>query len=257
MAKYKCKQLGVCDKADAGEVFDLSPGADQHCPSCKVLLTPIDAPAKKGGSKPLVAGAAVVVALLGGAGYYFTAGSSQITKTSLPVEVAVVSAPAPISAPVETAVVPTAAPILEPQPTNSSGIAPTESETKALRQESQNKLTAGDAVSAEQASSKAAANEILKLAIAKMAQGKLGEAEADLLAARDRDPKQSLVPYNMAVLRLKQGRKDDALKEFEASFMVGFSYFDQMDQDPDLDEMRKDARFNELVALYRNKISAR
>lgn len=44
----------------------------------------------------------------------------------------------------------------------------------------------------------------------------------------------------------------DALKEFEASFMAGFSHFDKMDQDPDLDGLRKDARFTELVAQYRN-----
>ena len=75
------------------------------------------------------------------------------------------------------------------------------------------------------------------------------------MAARERDPKQSLVSYNMAVLRLKQGRKDEALKELEASFMDGFSYFDQMDKDTDLDGIRKDARFNDLVAIYRNKSS--
>ena len=57
---------------------------------------------------------------------------------------------------------------------------------------------------------------------------------------------------SLAVLRLKQGRRDDALKEFEASFMAGFSHFDKMDQDPDLDGLRKDARFTELVAQYRN-----
>jgi len=38
--------------------------------------------------------------------------------------------------------------------------------------------------------------------------------------------------------------------------MAGFSYFDKMDQDSDLDVMRKDARFNVLVAQYRNKSAA-
>jgi predicted negative regulator of RcsB-dependent stress response len=136
-------------------------------------------------------------------------------------------------------------------PTAASGIAPSDAETKALRKDSQDKLTSGDAASAEQAGNKAAANEMLKLAIAKMSQGKLEDAEKELLAARERDPKQSLVSYNLAVLRLKQGRKDDALKEFEASFMAGFSHFNQMDQDTDLDILRKDPRFNELIAQYR------
>ena len=241
MAKYKCKQLGVCDKADTGEIFDLAPGADQKCPGCGVLLTPIDFPTS---SKPpkmaLIAGAAAVVALLAGGGYYLTAGRAKAPEVSPPAEVVV--APTPMPAPAASQA---AAP----------GIAPTEAETKALRQDGEKKLTSGDAASAEQAGNKAAANEMLKLAIAKMAQGKLNEAEADLLAARERDPKQSLVSYNLAVLRLKQGRKDDALKEFEASFMAGFSYFDKMDQDSDLDVMRKDARFNTLVDQYRNKKS--
>ena len=245
MAKYKCKNLGECDRANSGEVFEIAAGDDMKCPSCgtgsmlEVVKTPTGG-GSEGSKLPLIAGAAVAVALLAGGGYYFTAGRSRAPAAIPPTE----SAPAPVRA-------------IEPPPAataaTASGMAPTEAETKALRKDSENKLAAGDAVNAEQASNKAAANEMLKLAIAKMAQGKLDEAAADLLAARERDPKQSLVPYNLAVLRLKQGRKEEALKEFEASFMAGFSYFDKMDQDPDLEVMRKDARFNELVAQYRNK----
>lgn len=239
MAKYKCKQLGVCDKADTGEIFELAAGEDQKCPGCGVLLSPI--PTTTGTKSPrpaLIAGAALAVALLAGGGYYFSAGSAKAPEVAASAE----------AVPRPAAEAPQAA---------ASGIAPTEAESKVLRQESESKLTSGDAASAEQAGNKAAANEMLKLAIAKMAQGKLAEAEADLLAARERDPKQSLVSYNMAILRMKQGRKDDALKEFEASFMAGFSYFDKMDQDPDLDEMRKDKRFVELDAAYRKKPSVR
>lgn len=236
MAKYKCKNLGECDRANSGEVFEIAAGEDMKCPSCGIgsMLEIMNTPTGGSGgvSKlPLIAGAAVAVGLLAGGSYYFTIGSAKVPEARAQAEVIV--APA--------------------TQTGTVGIAPTEAETKALRQDSESKLTSGDAVSAEQAGNKAAANEMLKLAIAKMAQGKLSEAEADLLAARERDPKQSLVSYNLAVLRLKQGRKDDALRELEASFMAGFSYFDKMDQDPDLDVMRKDARFNELVALYRNK----
>ena len=92
---------------------------------------------------------------------------------------------------------------------------------------------------------------MLKLAIAKMAQGKLDEAEKVLLESRAKSPTQPLIAYNLAVLRLKQGRREDALKEFEASFVAGFRYFDEMDRDKDLDNLRKDLRFTKLVALYR------
>lgn len=131
-------------------------------------------------------------------------------------------------------------------------IPPSDTETKALRQESQDKLSAGDAAAAEQASAKAAVNEMLKLAIAKMAQGRIEEAEKELNEARARDPKQPLVYYNMAVLRLRQGRMDDALREFEACFITGFSYFDQMDSDHDLDAIRTEKRFIDLVTKYRH-----
>jgi hypothetical protein len=60
------------------------------------------------------------------------------------------------------------------------------------------------------------------------------------------------VYYNLAVLRLKQGRTDEALKEFEASFLNGFTYFDEMTKDPDLDGIRNDPRFVALVNKYRS-----
>jgi hypothetical protein len=248
MAKYKCKSLGVCEKATAAEIFDRTAGDDLKCPSCGSPLLPLDTPASGGGRSktPLVAGAVAALALLAGGGYYLTASRTKASETPPSVQESPASAvavaasvPAPVAAPASAPVV--------AAPTAASGIAPSEAETKALRKDSQDKLTAGDAASAEQAGNKAAANEMLKLAIAKMSQGKLEE----LLAARERDPKQSLVSYNLAVLRLKQGRKDDALKEFEASFMAGFSHFNQMDQDTDLDNLRKDPRFNDLIAQYR------
>ena len=242
MAKYKCPTLGDCDHANRGEIFERAPGEDLKCPGCGTLLNPVATPDTCGGGNktPLIAAGAAVLVVLAGAGYYFTAGGNKPVEPPPPPAPVVEQAPAP--APVAMPPAQAAAP----------GIAPSEADTRALRQESQDKLTAGDAASAEQAGNRAAANEMLKLAIAKMTQGKLDEAEKDLLEARARDPKQSLVSYNLAILRLKQGRRDDALKEFEASFMAGFSYFDKMDQDPDLDGLRKDARFTELVAQYRN-----
>lgn len=249
MAKYKCPSLGDCDKANSLEIFERAPGEDLKCPACGTLLQIIDTPSNGGGGikPPLIIAAAVAVVALAGGGYYFTAGHSKAPEAAPPAQEAAVQPPA--TNPVPSAIAATA----NSTATTAPGIAPSEAETKALRQESQEKLTSGDAASAEQASNKAAANEMLKLAIAKMTQGKLEDAEKDLLAARERDPKQPLVSYNLAVLRLKQRRPDDALKEFEASFMAGFSHFDKMDQDPDLDGLRKDPRFTALIAQYRTQ----
>lgn len=246
MAKYKCPTLGDCERANAAEIFERSPGDDLHCPGCNTLLDQVQAPTggKRGGvNRAAIASAVVTVIALGGGGYYFMG-----HKTAQP-EAPAETVTAPVSA-AEAA--PEAAPASAPAAA-AAGIAPNEAETAALRAKGESDLKTGNADGAEQASNKAAANEMLKLAIAKMSQGKLDEAEKSLASARDLDPRQSLVPYNLAVLRLKQGRTDDALKEFEASFMAGFPYFDKMDKDPDLDGLRKDSRFTKLVEQYRKQ----
>jgi hypothetical protein len=239
MAKYKCPTLGDCDRANAGEIFERAPGEDLTCPGCALLLEAQTMPSSLTGVRklPLIGAAAVAgLFLLAGAGYLYQ------KRATVPADLAVTTtAPAaPMSAaPVDA---PTSAAL---------GMVPSDAETQALRIQSDAQLTRGEAAEAEAASNKAATNEMLKQAIAKMAQGKLDEAEKDLAELEVRAPKHSLVYYNMAILRLRQGRTEDALKEFEASFMAGFSYFDKLDQDSDLDGMRKLPRFIALVAKYR------
>ena len=119
-----------------------------------------------------------------------------------------------------------------------------------MREQGQQQLAGGDAERAASSSGRAAVNELLKLAIANMAQDKLDEAEKDLVQARARGPKEPLVYYNTAILRLKQGRTEDAIDQFEASFMAGFSHFDKLAQDRDLDALRNIPRFAALVKQY-------
>ncbi|WP_341317595.1 tetratricopeptide repeat protein [Paraburkholderia sp. IMGN_8] len=142
-------------------------------------------------------------------------------------------------------------PVSSPVAATNVGISPSDADISAQRKDSDTKLSQGDASGAEAASNQVAAKEMVKVAIAQMSQGKLDDAEKELNDAATRDPKQSLVYYNMAVLRLKQGRTDDALKQFEASFLNGFAYFDEMQKDPDLDGIRNDPRFTALVKKYR------
>jgi len=246
MAKYKCPTLGDCERANAGEIFERSPGDDLRCPACNTLLDPIQGGSTgrkhNGVNKAAIASAAVVLVALVGGGYYFSSSQKAAQSEGLG-DIAPTAASAPVSS---------AESISASAPT-ANGMAPNEAETAALRAKGESDLKTGDASGAEQASNKAAANEMLKLAIAKMSQGKFDEAEKNLASARELDPKQSLVPYNLGVLRLKQGRTDDALKEFEASFMVGFPYFDKMDVDPDLESLRKDPRFIKLIEQYRKQ----
>lgn len=238
MAKYKCPTLGDCDKANSGEIFERSPGEDLKCPECATTLEPqMTSTPPGGGSKrvPVIAAVAVLALLAGGAYFY-----SQ--REPAPAVVAGEAAP--------VASEPAAAPAVAK---SSAGIAPSDEETRALRQQGQDQLTAGDAQGAASASSRAAVNELLKVAIANMAQGKLDEADKDLAQARERGPKEPLVYYNTAILRLKQGRTDDAIDQFEASFMAGFSHFDKLAQDRDLDALRETPRFAALVKQYDTK----
>lgn len=238
MAKYKCGTLGDCERANLGEVFERSAGDDLNCPGCAMQLE-LQAPPSTGPGKrtPLIAAVAVaVVALAAGGAYLYL-------RPAVMVASAVAEAlPAAAVAVAELAAA---------TPAASVGIAPADTETKALRLEGDVKLASGAAAEAEAASGKAAANEMLKLAISKMSQGKLDDAEKELMEARARAPKQPLVFYNLAILRLKQGRTDDALTEFENSFANGFTYFEQMDKDTDLDSLRATPRFAALMQKYR------
>lgn len=237
MAKYKCPTLGDCDNANSGEVFERSPGDDVKCPKCD---TPMELQAGgqvgPGGPNKKIAVAAVagvLVLALGAGGYWYM-------QRPLKVAADLVEAAPALVETVKVAI----------DLGKNAALAPSDEETKALRIEGDQKLANGDAAGAETASSKAAANEMLKTAIARMAQGRLDEAEKELAEARLRDPHNVLVSYNVAILRLKQNRTDDALSEFEASFKDGFQYFDQMAQDRDLDTLRKDKRFQALLSRY-------
>lgn len=235
MAKYQCPTLGDCERANTGEVFEREPGEDLKCPGCSTLLEPkitADRQGLRPGAVPLAIAAALVILVAGGGYAYYQHGAQETVVAQAASEPAQT---APASAASEKQV----------------GIAPSAEETAVLRREGESSLVDGKAAEAEAAGSKAAANEMLKVAIAKMAQGKLDDAEKELAAARERAPQQPLVYYNTAVLRLKQARTDEALKQFEAAFMAGFTHFKEMDADTDLDALRADPRFAELVKKYR------
>lgn len=240
MSKYRCPTLGDCERANSAEIFERSAGEDLKCSGCGTLLEAIDSASGSssrtgGGKSTKLAGIAVVAAVVLGAGGWF------VLRKPASVPMAEASA---------TAAMTPATPASTGAP---NGLPPSEAELLRQKQEGQAGLAAGLASSAEASSTKAASNEMIKLGIAKMGQGKLDEAEKSFKSAGEIDPKQPLGYYNMAILRLRQGRTDEALKEFEASFMAGFSYFDKLDQDSDLNEIRKDKRFAELVARYRGK----
>lgn len=238
MPKYKCPSVGDCDKANTGEIFERTAAEDIRCPECATLMVLQDQNKSASPANPKIIAIAavavfVVVAGVGGGLYYKKSHAGAATEVAAAATTAAASVPAA---------------------GNAGGIAPSDAEITAQRKDSDTKLSQGNAQGAESESNQVAAKEMVKVAIAQMSQGKLDDAEKELNDAATRDPKQSLVYYNMGVLRLKQGRTDDALKQFEASFLNGFNYFDEMAKDPDLDAIRNDPRFIALVKKYRTTV---
>jgi hypothetical protein len=235
MKKYCCPQLGACQKATAGEIFEREPGADLKCPECGHILELHFSEATTTKSRklgpPIAIGVVTTLLVVGAAGWVFFDGSSS---DGLADQAAVVTAPTSDT----TASLP-------------ATIAPAVGDTAQHKADGQAKLSVGDGPGAESSSAKAASNEMVKLGIAQMAQNKFDEAEKSFAASVSTDPKQSLGYYNMGILRLRQGRTEEALKQFEASFMVGFSHFDELDKDHDLEPIKKDPRFSELLKRYR------
>lgn len=249
MPTYKCPTLGDCDRANSGEIFTRAPGEDLHCPGCGMLLQQLPEavqPARI--PKAAIAAAAVaVLAVVGaGGGYYVHRLHAASAGNSASTAPAAVAQTAPAGNAGASAVQ-----AGDASSGGTGGIAPSDAEISAQRKDGDAKLQSGDVAGAATAGNEAAAKEMVKVAIADLSQGKLDDAEKELNDAGARDPKQSLVYYNLGVLRLKQGRTDDALKEFEASFLNGFTYFDALDRDPDLDGIRRDPRFVALLKKYR------
>lgn len=57
-----------------------------------------------------------------------------------------------------------------------------------------------------------------------------------------------LCRYNVACAQSRLGRTDDALKNLEASFAAGFQNIGLAEKDPDLESIRGDARFAQILA---------
>lgn len=247
MANYRCPTLGDCDRANAGEIFTRAPGDDLKCPGCGVLLEEIVGKGVNGGGgvpKAVLLSAVVAGVLLLIGGTWFALHQLAVFRVVKPLastDNAALNTPASSAG----AALPTAS--------APSGMMPSEAEALAKRQASEKALLSGKAAKAEMTSNQAAAIELIKVAVAKLNQGKLTEAEKDLQAAQERDPAQPLTYYNLAVLRLSQNRVDDSLKEFETCFKSGFKSFDQLDIDKDLQKIRADKRFVDLLTKYRPK----
>lgn len=256
MYKYKCKSVGDCSVANRGD-FITSEALlnDPKCKDCGCALELVEEGGGSGGGNGskgsktgivIAAVAAVVVLAGGGAWYNLGRGGKEVTEAAA--TAAVTSTPAPV---VAESIAPPGA---SAAPATSTGISPSDTETSIARREADQKLSDGQFSEAEQKAARAAALEMIKTAVAKMGQGDLIGAEKELMQARERDATESLIYYNLGIVRLRQQQPEEALKQLEAAFMAGFKHFDAMDKDTDLDPLRNQTKFKELMELYRKRV---
>ena len=252
MYQYKCKSVGDCSVANRAEpITSESLMNEPKCSECggdlELLKENSGEKKSNGGSGKgmVMGGIAASVIVVAGAAWFFLGGQSS------PKESPVLA----LETPAEPVSSPAAAPELAPGDVKlGSGIAPSESESAKARQDADEKLSNGQFSEAEKKAARAAALEMIKTAVAKMGQGDLSGAENELLQARERDATESLIYYNLAIVRLRQQQPEEALKQLEAAFMAGFSHFDAMDKDSDIDSLRSQPKFKELLAIYRKAI---
>ncbi len=252
MYKYKCRSVGDCSVADCGEpIISETMLNDPKCEVCGCKLELIEesgagaGSAKTGGKGGVIVAAAIAVFAVAGGGGWYIWHSKATPQEPVETESAQALTEQPISL---VATVP--ADKAMPQ-TVGGGIAPSDAEISSARSIAVKNLGNGEFSEAEKKSARAATLEMINTAVARMGQGDLAGAEKELIQAKERDATEPLIDYNLAIVRLRQNRREEALKQLEAAFMAGFSHFDAMDQDHDLDPLRNDPRFKELMRIYR------
>ncbi|MCZ6601924.1 MAG: tetratricopeptide repeat protein, partial [Planctomycetota bacterium] len=77
-------------------------------------------------------------------------------------------------------------------------------------------------------------------------------AEKEFLKALEIDPDSDLAYYNLACTYSLWGKTDEALRCLGLSLENGFRKFQHMEKDEDLDPIRDDERYKELLDRYQS-----
>ncbi len=91
---------------------------------------------------------------------------------------------------------------------------------------------------------------LVRTGVEKLTAGDLVGSEKALLTAKTTDKLHPLVDYNLAVLRVKQNRNDDALHHLDDAFKNGLKAISLVKADTDLSPIRSDPRYLALLAKY-------
>lgn len=88
-------------------------------------------------------------------------------------------------------------------------------------------------------------------AVAYMQQRKFNKAEEDLRKARELNPASPSVRYNTASLYSLEGKVDLALDEIDAALARGFTDYDALRRDTDLDNVRRHPEFRKVLEKHK------
>jgi tetratricopeptide (TPR) repeat protein len=82
---------------------------------------------------------------------------------------------------------------------------------------------------------------------ARSAKGEFEKAIADFDEAIRLEPNFAAVYYNRACCYSLQGKPDQAIESLEQAFRLGYANFELLRKDPELNSIRDDPRFKNLV----------
>lgn len=91
----------------------------------------------------------------------------------------------------------------------------------------------------------------LRRAEEELANNRLPAAEALLQQVLGQDGQEPQVHYQLAILRMRQGNPDEAIRHLSDAFRNGFRSFDALERSPDLAPLKADVRYSALLARYR------
>ncbi len=83
--------------------------------------------------------------------------------------------------------------------------------------------------------------------------GRYAEAEEEFQKVLGIDPENDVAHYNLACTYSLWGKFGPALEHLRLSIEYGFTDFDHIGRDPDLDPLRKDPRFQPLIEEMKAK----
>jgi tetratricopeptide (TPR) repeat protein len=229
MSKHVCKNYGSCGKADSRELIEVAPGTDPLC-ECGFKLEASDEDiGYSTRTKKIFVGVGALAILVAAASYLLLPSPNTPGKTVI------------------------ASQTTETPKQNSSvtGRAPDMQILSQQKKDTDSKILSGQTSSASATQNIVLAQEYIKAAIPFMQAGKWQQAEEQLRKAQSENPDESLVYYNLAIVKLRQAKNSEALEALELALKKGFRDFEALEADGDLKSLTSLSEYKLLAAKFK------